>query len=85
MRGPVGARCFLFLPWSVVLVKLIKMSDGVGITFLVAFKSAAILSSSVCYVSTHMIVHRLEDFLWRNQQRCHLPNGHLKVHLRKLE
>ena len=35
MRGPADARCFLFLRWSVVLAGLIRMSDGVIITFLV--------------------------------------------------
>jgi hypothetical protein len=49
------------------------------------FKSAVILCGTIWYVGTYMVVHGLEDFLWRNQQRCHLPNGHLKVHLRELE
>jgi hypothetical protein len=34
---------------------------------------------------TYMVVYRFEDLLGRNQQRCHLPNSHLKVHLRELE
>lgn len=34
---------------------------------------------------TYMVVYRFEDLLGRNQQGCHLPNGHLKVHLRELE
>jgi hypothetical protein len=32
-----------------------------------------------------MVVYGLEDLLWSNQQRCHLPDGHLKVHLGELE
>lgn len=32
-----------------------------------------------------MIVHGLEDSLWLPQQACHLPDRHLKVHLREFE
>lgn len=34
---------------------------------------------------TLMIVDRLEHLLGRNQQMCHFPHRHLKVHLGKLE
>lgn len=32
-----------------------------------------------------MVVDGPEDFLGRNEQGRHLPDGHLKVHLRELE
>lgn len=32
-----------------------------------------------------MVINRLEDLLGRYQEVCHLPHGHLKVHLRELE
>ena len=34
---------------------------------------------------SYMIVYRLEDSFWRYQQPCHLPYGHLEVHLGELE
>lgn len=32
-----------------------------------------------------MVINRPKDFLGRDEQMCHLPNRHLKVHLREFE
>lgn len=32
-----------------------------------------------------MVIYGPEHLLWREQQGCHFPYGHLKVHLRELE
>lgn len=85
MRGRVGARYFLFLRWSGVVS--IEWDGGGGGRYYVsvAFMSAAIFLCLRRKSSTHMIVHGFKNFLGRNQQRGHFPNGHLKVHLRELE
>lgn len=35
--------------------------------------------------ATYMVIYRFEDLFGSNQQRGHLPDGHFKVHLGKLE
>ena len=68
MRGPVGARCFLFLRWSGV-VSMEWDEDGGGSRYYVsvAFMSALIFLCLRRKLSTHMIVHGLKNFLGRNQ------------------
>lgn len=87
----VGARCFSFLKLrrSVFIVlssSRFSLANGDGYYVSVAIHQLAVIFASTQRGDTaYMIVHGLKDFLGRNQQRCHFPNGHLEVHLWELE
>ena len=79
--GQDDATCFLFL-FRVLWSTHVESRRSEKRTFLLT-----VVSHLVCetILSSYVIVYRPENLLRRNQQARHLPDGHLKVHLGKLE
>jgi hypothetical protein len=65
------------------------VKEGSGRWKVCLVSAALLLDGDVCLARnrkhTFVIVNGFEHFLGRNQKMCHLPNGHIKVHLRPFE